>query len=109
MMAEHRVHAIVVMLRDREDERRPWGVVSDLDLMHAAAQDRLDDPASAAAEAPVVLVRPEWSLSRAAKLMSEHRSCHLLVVDGGMHPLGIVSALDIAGSLGGRPTRPETA
>src|SRR5207247_2178611 len=84
MMAEHRVHAIVVMLRDREDERRPWGVISDLDLIDAAADDRLDDPASAAAETPVVFVRPDWPLSRAAKLMSERRANHLLVVDGSL-------------------------
>jgi len=95
MMATYRVHAIVVFTRD--DDLAPWGVVSDLDLVGAIGRGVT---AGMVAASPVVAVAPEETLARAAQLMSEHASAHLLVVDTETRlPMGVLSTLDIAGAL----------
>jgi CBS domain-containing protein len=109
MMSQHRVHAIVVLGAQADGVREPWGVVSDLDLVESASRGRLDDPASVAAQTPVVPVAPESSLARAVELMAENRTSHLLVADPELgHPLGVISALDVAGVLAARQSWDET-
>jgi CBS domain-containing protein len=109
MMRQHRIHAVVVFAPYSAGERQPWAVVSDLDLMEAAAHGQLDDPAAAFAETPVVTVPPESPLSHAVELMAQRRTSHLLVVDSQSgHPLGVLSALDVAALLAARATWDET-
>ena len=94
MMARHRVHAIVVLGMD--DRLRPWGVVSDLDLVGAIGANA---NAGAVAASPVVTVTPEVPLEHAAALMTEHQTSHLVVeTDGGL-PVGVISSLDLARAL----------
>lgn len=94
MMTTYRVHAIVVFGHD--DDLAPWGVVSDLDLVagiggHATA--------GSVAASPVVTTTPDETLVRAAQLMREHASAHLLVVSTDTRlPIGVISTLDIAGA-----------
>jgi CBS domain-containing protein len=93
MMATHRVHAIVVF--DTGDSLRPWGVVSDLDLVGA-----LDTEATAGAVAasPVVTVTVDDTLTHAAQLMREHATTHLVVVTSDPPsplPMGVLSTLDV--------------
>jgi CBS domain-containing protein len=99
MMVSHRVHSIVVFGVD--DTLKPWGVISDLDLVSA-----VDTGASAGAVAasPVVSVTPDDSLVHAAQLMAEHSTSHLLVVakDTSL-PIGMLSTLDIARALAAEP------
>jgi CBS domain-containing protein len=99
MMAEHNVHAIVVV-DGGEDEL--WGVVSDLDLAAAAGvRDLHEQTAGASAATPVLMVSPLESLRRAAQLMTEHAVAHLVVVDScSGHPVGVLSTLDVARVLG---------
>lgn len=99
-MADHAVHCIVV--ESGSGEGGPlWGVVSDLDLIAAATVRALDDQtAGGSAASPIVLVTPAETLERAAQLMTEHNTAHLLVVDGpGLRPVGVLSTLDIASTL----------
>jgi CBS domain-containing protein len=99
MMATHRVHAIVVFGHD--DSLAPWGVVSDLDLVNAIGQPVA---AGAVAATPVVTVKPSEPLARAAQLMREHATAHLLVVaDETELPIGVLSTLDIARALAAEP------
>ena len=101
-MAEHAVHCIVV--ESGSGEGGPlWGVVSDLDLVAAATVRDLDDQtAGGSAASPIVMVTPAESLERAAQLMTEHSTAHLLVVDGlALRPVGVLSTLDIAATLAG--------
>jgi CBS domain-containing protein len=96
-MARERVHCVVVE-SGSGDPGSPWGVVSDLDLIAAATVRELDEQtAGGSAATPVVMVSPDEVLDRAAQLMTEHATAHLVVVDGerGL-PLGVVSTLDIA-------------
>jgi CBS domain-containing protein len=98
-MARHSVHCMVVEYGS--GDRTPWGVVSDLDLVAAATvRDLEDQTAGGSAASPVVLVTPEETLERAAQLMTEHGSAHLLVVDRfTQQPVGVLSTLDLAAAL----------
>jgi CBS domain-containing protein len=98
-MADQSVHCIVV--GSNGDGGPAWGVVSDLDLVAAAMVRDLDEQSAAgSAASPVLMVTPDETLERAAQLMTEHGTAHLLVVDGpGLEPVGVLSTLDIAASL----------
>jgi len=99
-MAEQSIHCVVVE-SGSGDGGPPWGIVSDLDLVAAALVRDLDDQiASGSAATPVVMVSPTETLERAAQLMTEHGTSHLVVVesDGG-RPVGVLSTLDMAGAL----------
>lgn len=101
LMADHRVHSIVVT---DEPSQAPslWGVVSDLDLVAAASVRELEEQvAGAAAVTPALMIAPDDTLQRAAQLMVEHALTHLVVVERG-RPVGVVSTLDVADVLAGR-------
>lgn len=100
-MGRERVHCVVV--EGGEETGQPaWGIVSDLDLVAAATVRDLDEQTAAgSAASPVVLVTPGETLERAAQLMTEHGTAHLVVVDPeSRRPVGILSTLDIARQLG---------
>ena len=99
-MAHEHVHCVVVESGSGE-AGPPWGIVSDLDLVAAAIVRDLDDQsAGGSAGTPVVTVSPGETLERAAQLMTEHNTAHLIVVDPKQQrPLGMLSTLDIAASL----------
>ncbi|MGZ8782507.1 MAG: CBS domain-containing protein [Gaiellaceae bacterium] len=101
MMTRENVHCVVVE-SGSGDAGPPWGIVSDLDLVAAALVRPLDEQtAGGSAGAPVVAVAPDDTLGRAAQLMTEHGTAHLIVVDPNqLRPLGVISTLDIAASLG---------
>jgi CBS domain-containing protein len=99
-MARELVHCIVVESGSGETGP-PWGIVSDLDLVAAATVRDLDEQtAGGSAATPVVMVSPAETLERAAQLMTEHGTAHLIVVDPEQRlPIGVLSTLDIAGAL----------
>jgi CBS domain-containing protein len=99
-MTRERVHCVVVE-RGSGDAGEPWGVVSDLDLVAAATVRGLErQTAGGSAATPVVTVTPTETLERAAQLMTEHASPHLLVVEAaGRRPVGVLSTIDIAAAL----------
>ena len=101
MMANVGIHAVVVWGDEEDDAQGFWGIVSDLDLVTAAARgERLAGPAVGAAKTEVVTVRASESLMRAAKLMEGHRATHLVVVaDDRDRPIGVLSTLDLARAL----------
>ena len=94
LMSDERVHCVVVAGKGG----RPWALISDLDLTAAASvRGLIGQTAAGSAATPLVTVRPDESLERAAQLMTEHGISHLVVIesDGG-RPLGVLSTLDIA-------------
>lgn len=99
-MARERVHCVVVESGSGECAE-PWGVVSDLDLVAAAAvRDLSEQTAGGSAATPLVMVAPDETLDRAAQLMTEHATSHLLVVDPSERaPVGVLSTIDIAAAL----------
>ena len=100
VMADRSIHCIVVE-NDSSDGGPYWGLVSDLDLVAAATVRDLDgQTAGGTAASPVVMVTPTETLERAAQLMTEHATSHLVVVDAGLlRPVGVISTLDIAAAL----------
>jgi CBS domain-containing protein len=105
IMAVHRVHCVVVFVTDQEADAdlagRLWGVVSDLDLVSAAAAgDVATCTAGTTAVSPVVMVAPDDSLAHAAQLMREHEVSHLVVASpASLGPVGVLSTLDVARAL----------
>jgi CBS domain-containing protein len=100
MMAAYKVHCVVVF--DERDEQADtgalWGIVSDLDLATALSGGDLDGrTAGEIAASPVVTVSMDETLRRAAQLMAENSSAHLVAVDSttGL-PVGVLSTLDLA-------------
>ena len=93
IIAGRGVHAVVVT---DDDRGRPVGVVSDLDVV-AAAADGSDLTASQIAATEPLAVSSDESLQRAAQVMAEHRVAHLIVVDAASgYPVGVLAASDIA-------------
>jgi CBS domain-containing protein len=107
-MAEQRVHCIVVT-DDQVEPAAIWRVLSDRDLVAAATvRDFHDESAGAAAATEVVTVAPGETLDRAAQLMLEHGTDHLLVVNPlEFRPVGVLSTLDIAAIVGASSTLEE--
>jgi CBS domain-containing protein len=99
-MARELIHCVVVESGSGESGP-PWGIVSDLDLVAAAMVRDLDEQtAGGSAATPVVMVAPHETLERAAQLMTEHGSSHLIVVEPQQQlPIGVLSTIDIAALL----------
>ncbi|WP_217913488.1 CBS domain-containing protein [Miltoncostaea marina] len=96
LMAGHRIHAVVVL-----GDEAPGGrlrVISEMDLVRAATLDDAAVPAGRVAATPPVTVGRDAPLEAAARLMAQHDTAHVVVVDEG-HPVGVVSALDVAARL----------
>jgi CBS domain-containing protein len=92
-MAERRVHAIAVA--EPDSARKPWGIITALDVAAAAARD--DEPtAGEVATTEVVTVSAGATLDIAANTLREHGLGHVIVVDEASgQPIGVLSALDI--------------
>ena len=103
MLATHRIHCVVVWGDDEADAEGVWSVVSDLDLIDVAAtEDVAACTAGGSARTLAVVISPSASLRRAAQLMREHSTAHLVVVEPQRErPVGVLSTLDVAAFLGG--------
>ena len=102
LLAAHRIHAVAVPPATEEES---WNVVSDLDLATVLSDGLLDEAtAGSVASAPTVFVDPDETLTRAAQLMREFETHHLIVLGRGTdRPVGIISTLDIADALAELP------
>jgi len=101
VMSEHRIHCVVVgrLAVDGHGTRLRWGVVSDLDLVRAAATRDELTAGNVAATEPLT-ARPSDSLRDVARIMSEHEVAHLVVIDEHeQEPIGVISTLDLAGAV----------
>jgi len=79
-------------------DQHVWGVVSDLDVLRAARAGADALTAADIAATAAITGEPSLSLDEAARLMLEHGTTHLIVVERGL-PVGVVSSLDVAGVL----------
>jgi CBS domain-containing protein len=94
IMASYHVHAVVVALGGDI-----WGVISAWDLLVAAGTERERLSAGEIASTEFVTVSPGASLGEAAQLMREHEVSHVIACEPGGRPRGVLSTLDIAGTL----------
>ena len=103
-MASEHVHAIVVLPEavesEQERDRRPWAVITDLDILRSA-DSIAGRTASDVATGEVLLANPDERLPDVAQRMLEHGTSHAVVVEPRTgRPIGVLSTLDIAGILG---------
>ena len=100
-MANVGIHLVVVWGDEEDDSEGVWGVVTDVDLIAAAARgEALASAAVGAGHTKVVTIQAHESLLHAAHVMVEHRVTHLLVLsDGTRRPIGVLSTLDLARAL----------
>ncbi len=104
MMDAHKVHCVVVFdERDETDKRQVFGIVSDLDLAAGLVEGAIDTrTAGETAASPVVTISARAPLVRAAQLLVEHGTAHLVVVDPETRlPVGVLSTLDLARAVAG--------
>ena len=95
LMAEQQIHAVAVA--DPDYARRPWAIVTTLDVAAAAAGGSDDTVGQTAAGKEIVTVSSADRLDCAAGIMVERRVEHLIVIDPATgHPAGILSSLDVA-------------
>jgi CBS domain-containing protein len=95
LMSEQQIHAVAVA--DPDYARRPWAIVTTLDVAAAAAGGSDDTAGQAAAGKEIVTVSSADWLDCAAGIMVERRVEHLIVIDPATgHPAGILSSLDVA-------------
>jgi CBS domain-containing protein len=97
-MATRSIHCVVVLPEFGDDglEHR-WVVATDLDLVRAAARGQPGLTAGEIATGPIASFDRNERMLRAAELMAEHDSAHLMVsAHGRDRPVGIVSTLDVA-------------
>jgi len=98
VMADLRIHCVAIVgatRRNGVDEHFVWGLLSDMDVLHAVNRA---GPGLTAGELAVTspLALPEDAgLERAASLMAEHDATHVVVVDAAGTPAGVVSTLDV--------------
>lgn len=98
MMDTYRIHAVVVSGLSGTGEPE-WGIVSDIDLLAAVGAEE-SMTARQLARTEFVTVAADEDLVRAAQLMSEHETSHLVVIEPSAgKPVGIVSTLDLAAVL----------
>jgi CBS domain-containing protein len=91
-MADLRIHCIAVVGAD--GGRFVWGLVTDMDVLHAAFRGGSPKAGALAVSAPPA-VPASAPLDRAAQLMAEHQATHVIAVDGGGAPIGVISTLDV--------------
>lgn len=112
LMAQRHVHAVFVFDYGVEDDETVslWGLVSDLDLVAAARGNLAHRTAGQMAVTPLVTVDSDDSLERASRLMAEHGTAHLAVLDPvSGRPVGVISTLDLARVVGGVEPAPAAA
>lgn len=96
-MAQHHIHSVVITGLT-ESSQQGWGIVTDVDVLRSAGGDLDTQEARDIARTDAPVVNPDDTLARAAELMAEHRTSHLIVVDRG-NAIGVLSSLDVAGTL----------
>lgn len=101
-MESHGIHCVLVagLANAPRAERFVWAVVTDADLVAAAAGDALGRRAADVARTEAPTIEPSAPLVDAARIMAEHRVTHLIVVDPqSEQPVGVVSSSDIVRAL----------
>jgi CBS domain-containing protein len=101
VMATHHVHCIAVMGVTRNGgEKLVWNIITDLDLLRAGLNSDDEPTAAHLATTPIVTVTTGTPLREAAELMLQRGVSHVIVVDpDAERPTGVLSTLDIAGTL----------
>jgi CBS domain-containing protein len=97
VMADLRIHCVAIVgaaRRNGVDEHFVWGLLSDMDVLHAVNRAGPGVTAGELAVTSPLALPEDAGLERAASLMVEHDATHVVVVDKAGTPAGVVSTLD---------------
>ena len=98
VMADLRIHCVAVVgaaRRNGVDEHFVWGLLSDMDVLHAVNRGGPGLTAGELAVTSPLALPADAGVDRAASLMVEHDATHVVVVDAAGTPAGVVSTLDV--------------
>jgi CBS domain-containing protein len=101
-MADEHVHAVIVRGQTTRNgsASRPWGLLTDLDVLKSASRAGELTAGEAASDEPLT-VHPDDRVADVAARMLEHRVTHALVVEPRTsQPTGVISTLDVARIVG---------
>jgi len=88
----------LLVMCDAKDKTRLVGDVSERDVIRAIASgERLPDKVDAISSRNPVTVKASSDVAEAAKAMNKHKIRHIVVVDDGNVPKGVVSMRDLVG------------
>jgi CBS domain-containing protein len=97
-MADLRIHCVAVSgvgTRPDGDEHLMWGLVTDMDVVHAAHRGGTGTLAGDLAATTPIALPEHATLERAANLMASHGAAHVVAVGRSGMPTGVVSTLDV--------------
>lgn len=94
IMASYHIHAVVVAFGSDV-----WGVVSAVDVLKLAGSDGERLTAGQIAGTEFLTIGPDAPLAEAVGIMREHEVAHLIVTGPSGKPIGVLSTLDVAGTL----------
>lgn len=94
-MAEKNVGSLAVL----DDSGKTLGIVTERDLARRVCTTEKSSNSVTVGQimsAPVITVRPDYSLEEAADVMIEKKIRHLLIVGENNEPVGIITPTDLA-------------
>lgn len=98
-MVEHRVHCVAVAGVASSGDHSghySWGLVSDMEVVHALHGNALSGPAASIAASAPAAVNEDDTVAAAARLMVHDDTSHVVVVGPAGLPCGMISTLDVA-------------
>lgn len=98
-MVEHRVHCVAVAgvaSSGPHSRHFSWGLVSDMEIVHALRGNALTEPAASIAASAPAAVTEDDTVADAAGLMVDDGTSHVVVVGPAGVPCGMISTLDVA-------------
>jgi CBS domain-containing protein len=88
----------LLVVTEARPEGKLVGVISERDIIRVVASGRtLEVPVNEVCTKNVVTVRGNSDVAEAAKAMNKHGIRHIVVVDDGSRPVGVVSMRDLVG------------
>jgi CBS domain-containing protein len=105
LMSAAAVHSVAVLSPSPEQLHDPliWGIVTDLNLLAALAEDTTTATAESLATEQVIRIRSTDTVNDAASAMVRYNAHHLVVIDPETNaPIGILSTVDIGSALARR-------
>jgi CBS domain-containing protein len=95
LMRRRGIHSVVI---DSRDESLGYGIITSTDISVKIIGGQIDPAETHVSEimsAPLVMVRPNWTLKKCSSIMQSNKFHHLPVCDENDEIIGMISDTDI--------------